>query len=907
MRAVRWRWSPSAKGPGFGLRGFSLKNESAGEPATEHHLQVSDESPSAYQAEMPVIGRHLLEQVLAEADREGLEPARLIFREAGLVAADSLSRPHFFAALQRVALRCEAGHWKDGDYARDVIELVFRWATTDGQNVSQSQLATIFAEIQKSRGSAASRSRNFASSDKWSSDSGEELTRGLEHLRLGTQLWVLNDADAVVCFCRRAGIRTIYDHEWRRSAGQSVEVLQVDTFSQTVKCRTAFGSEVWFSAAALPATGVQAPQPPLPHNQAALDGESGADYAVFRPLVEDIDQHRMTVREAFDVLREGRPGISERALRGMMDTYSSQETPEARRRACARAWALARMDSNGEISFQEFERLVARARATIVSSSGAVAGTPWGTVATRTPPPQQQGAAPNNGAATRPSPGGQLRMGDQVMVHVLVQRHKSAHPTSARVEQVGKDSIDVVFGSGARQRVPRDWVVQEAEATFSEEADGSESRSDTGDSSSHTDSKELGTWAGKLPVNHGAVPGGPGLVGLENLGNSCYMNSILQCLAGTVDLVRSFLGSGSMERDLNPDNKLGSGGSVAKEFAALLGLLWGGKQPGFCRPSRFKATVIEAAEQFSGSEQQDAQEFAAYLLDVLHEDLNRVRGRKPAVEFPDLGVLTQEGEERAAAECWSLYLKRDKSIIVDIFQGQLRSQIRCSRCNFLSTKFDSFMYLSLPVVDASGVPLCSLGDCLREFAREERLSGDERWYCPRCRERVEATKALTVWKLPTVLLVHLKRFRFESGAGPGPNWCGGKSPWMRGAQKLSHNVDFDLEGLDLGELGALPPTSPQKSEPVFDLFALVDHFGACGYGHYTAVVWHEGAGRWHRFDDDCVAALDAAEVRSDKAYLLFFRRRGGVIRAQTRSAPESWPHRINTSWTFLRSDQNKDL
>jgi len=512
-------------------------------------------------------------------------------------------------------------------------------------------------------------------------------------------------------------------------------------------------------------------------------------------------------------------------------------------------------------------------------------------------------------------------VGDVVSAHALVQGHKSHRPSTARVEGIAKDSVDVVFAAtGARQRIPREWVSREVEANPPDETEVSEAASSAAESSVNTESRDHArdhgaSWSGKALGPHN--PGGPGLVGIENLGNSCYMNSILQCLAGTMDLVRYFLGSNGMDRDLNTDNRLGTGGSVVREFAALLGSLWGGNKQGFWRPAHFKAAVAQAAEQFGGNDQQDAQEFAAYLLDVFHEDLNRVRGRKPAVEFPDLAreVLTQEAEERAAAECWSLYLKRDKSIIVDIFQGQLRSQIRCLRCSFLSTKFDSFMYLSLPVVDAAGAPLFSLGACLREFAREERLSGEERWYCPRCKDRVEATKALSLWKLPTVLLVHLKRFSFQNGSSGGgtggsSGWHSGgwqaKSPWSLGAQKLNHKVDFALEGLDMGAQGALPASSPQKVEPIFDLFALVDHFGSCGYGHYTAVVWHEGSARWHRFDDDFVSPLDAHEVRSDQAYLLFLRRRGDTVRSQTRSAPEAWPHRINRSWPFLRSEQHQE-
>merc|ERR1719162_2737660 len=115
------------------------------------------------------------------------------------------------------------------------------------------------------------------------------------------------------------------------------------------------------------------------------------------------------------------------------------------------------------------------------------------------------------------------------------------------------------------------------------------------------------------------------------------MNALLQCLAGTPDLVSYFMNSDLFEQDLNPGNLLGSRGAVAREFQELMGIMWGGEsQHRTIRPSKFKEVLAEAAQQFDGSDQHDSQEFASYLLDVLHEDLNRVRSRKPVVSFEDL-------------------------------------------------------------------------------------------------------------------------------------------------------------------------------------------------------------------------------------------------------------------------------
>jgi len=381
------------------------------------------------------------------------------------------------------------------------------------------------------------------------------------------------------------------------------------------------------------------------------------------------------------------------------------------------------------------------------------------------------------------------------------------------------------------------------------------------------------------------------------------MNALLQCLANAGDLVAYILRNEHFENEINSDNPLGTGGVVAREFRDVLKSMWSGVQQTALSPWSFKAAVGRSAEQFSGNSQQDSHELAAYLLDALHEDLNRLRGPKPSVEFPELTpkALQEKGEEHAAAECWSLYLKRDRSVVVDLFQGQLRSQIRCLRCAFVSTKFDPFMYLTLPVVDANGIPLHCLGDCLREFARQELLCGTDQWFCRRCGTHVDAMKQLTVWKVPLLLLVHLKRFRHQTGlASTGFRDAGG--PLAYAPQKLGHRVDFHVEGIDLRREGVLPECSLQKDAPVFDLFALVDHFGSTSFGHYTAVVRHSALGRWHRFDDENVVAVSPAEVATDKAYLLFFRRRGALLRKQTRRLPEAWPHYINQAWPFIQDE-----
>ncbi|GJP42950.1 hypothetical protein CLOM_g2470 [Closterium sp. NIES-68] len=187
------------------------------------------------------------------------------------------------------------------------------------------------------------------------------------------------------------------------------------------------------------------------------------------------------------------------------------------------------------------------------------------------------------------------------------------------------------------------------------------------------------------------IHGGPvGLTGLVNLGNTCFMNSALQCLVHTVPLVEYFMAD--YMREINRSNPLGMEGEMATAFGELLRKLWApGRDP--VAPRAFKARLSRFAPQFSGYNQHDSQELLAFLLDGLHEDLNRVM-RKPYIEAKD---ADGRPDEEVARENWENHKARNDSIIVDKFQGQYKSTLVCPHCKKVSVTFDPFMYLSLPL------------------------------------------------------------------------------------------------------------------------------------------------------------------------------------------------------------------
>jgi ubiquitin carboxyl-terminal hydrolase 8 len=379
--------------------------------------------------------------------------------------------------------------------------------------------------------------------------------------------------------------------------------------------------------------------------------------------------------------------------------------------------------------------------------------------------------------------------------------------------------------------------------------------------------------------------------GLMNFGVTCYMNSTIQCLSGTLPLSMLFLDD-YWKPLVQKENWKGSRGVMPQYYADLIRALWKG-DVGAIRPTTFRRLSARLNREWGNERQQDAKEFLEFLIDFLHEDFNSQWSRPPL-----RALTTAEEAERerlpkpyAASVEWGRYTHRDKSLITDLFAGQHASRLRCTTCGFTSTTYEAFYSISVEIPQNGQAPV-TIEDCLRSYCSEERLDGDDIWRCPRCKQEREATKQITLTRAPQYLVVHLKRF----SAGHSES-----------ARKVRTPVDFPLRHLDM-EPFMLPPLTAAEADSItrqhrgngaaqqieqirrdpamnrpflYDSYAILRHLGTTiSSGHYIAMVRDKARGCWRQFNDDRVSDFrpndlsKSDRLQNEQAYILFYERVG---------------------------------
>lgn len=362
-------------------------------------------------------------------------------------------------------------------------------------------------------------------------------------------------------------------------------------------------------------------------------------------------------------------------------------------------------------------------------------------------------------------------------------------------------------------------------------------------------------------------------VGLVNLGNSCYLNCIVQCLLGCHELSYIFL-TNSYKKHVNVKSRLGSKGVLANYFAQLIQQMYCQSKSNSkstvalesmaVQPSQFKMACGSVNSLFKDSQQQDCQEFCQFLLDGLHEDLNQCGNNPPLRELsPEAEKMRESMPMRIASAIeWERYLTTDFSVVVDLFQGQYASRLRCNTCSHTSTTYQAFSVLSVPVPKTN---TCTIYDCFKEFTKLETLEKEELWNCPVCKAKRPSSKQIIITRLPNNLIIHLKRF---------DNMLNKNNVFVNYPDELDLTKFWvnDYNGNMPMENGIVLPLRGQKPPFHYRLFAVASHSGTLYGGHYTSFVDKNELG-WCSFDDMSWRKVKTRnEYLTPNAYVLFYRR-----------------------------------
>ncbi|KAG9142687.1 hypothetical protein Leryth_005452 [Lithospermum erythrorhizon] len=307
--------------------------------------------------------------------------------------------------------------------------------------------------------------------------------------------------------------------------------------------------------------------------------------------------------------------------------------------------------------------------------------------------------------------------------------------------------------------------------------------------------------------------------GFSNLGNTCFLNSILQCFIHTVALLQGLLAS-----DHKVICRTKSECVICALFELIeLSLTSTGRN---VSPWKFVDNLSYFSSSFQRFQQEDAHEFLQCFLDRLESCCN---GLKPLISVSPGG----------------------HNFVKQVFGGRLVSKLKCCNCGHSSDTYEPSIDLSLEIEDVD-----NLESALESFTKVEKIEdSDTQFTCEKCKEKVSIEKQLLLDQFPSIFAFHLKRFKNDGSI----------------VEKIDKHVDFPLE------LDMLPYTDSSKAnneELKYDLYAVVVHIGTSSTsGHYYCFV-RLSLGAWYKFDDSEVVRVREEYVLSQEAYILFYARKG---------------------------------